>query len=137
MIRADPIMSKLKITFVLPGDHRSGGVRVTMLMANELLRRGIKVRIACPEDDVTIWKRAARRVKGLARPTQHVGRLDEFKGEVSCLEKTLDASQLHAQELQKELHLQQGEHILLQKELRAAREAGDAGRSACRPRGCP
>jgi septal ring factor EnvC (AmiA/AmiB activator) len=49
---------------------------------------------------------------------------DEFKGEVSCLEKTLDASQLHAQELQKELHLQQGEHILLQKELRAAREAG-------------
>ena len=75
---------EMKITFVLPGDHRSGGVRVTMLMANELLRRGIKVRIACPEDDVTIWKRAARRVKGLARPTQHVGWLHEFKGEVEA-----------------------------------------------------
>lgn len=84
-------MRKLKITFVLPGDHRSGGVRVTMLMANELLRRGIKVRIACPEDDVTVWKRAARLVQGLARPTQHVGWLHEFKGKV---EGTRDLGEL-------------------------------------------
>lgn len=77
-------MRKLKITFVLPGDHRSGGVRVTMLMANELLRRGIQVRIACLEEDAPVWKRAARRVKGLARATQYVGWLHEFKGEVEA-----------------------------------------------------
>lgn len=34
------------VTFVLPGDGRSGGVRVTVIMANLLLDRGYRVRIA-------------------------------------------------------------------------------------------
>lgn len=36
----------MNITFVLPGDGRSGGVRVTAEMANQLLARGHGVRIA-------------------------------------------------------------------------------------------
>jgi glycosyltransferase involved in cell wall biosynthesis len=90
MIRADPIMSKLKITFVLPGDHRSGGVRVTMLMANELLRRGLKVRIACLEDHVPIWKRMARRMRRLGRDQQHVGWLHEYDGKVEPVRNLKD-----------------------------------------------
>lgn len=37
------------VTFVLPGDGRSGGVRVTVIMANMLLDRGYDVRIVCPQ----------------------------------------------------------------------------------------
>ena len=37
---------KRKVTFVLPGRNRSGGVRVTVEMANRLLRLGYDVRIA-------------------------------------------------------------------------------------------
>jgi glycosyltransferase involved in cell wall biosynthesis len=70
------------VTFVLPGDHRSGGVRVTMLMANELLGRGIKVRIACLEDDLSAWRRVARRVKSMALLSQNAGWLHEFEGEM-------------------------------------------------------
>jgi hypothetical protein len=33
------------VTFVLPGDNRSGGVRVTAMMGNLLLERGYRVRI--------------------------------------------------------------------------------------------
>ena len=36
------------VTFLIPGDHRSGGVRVTVIMANILLERGHRVRIAFP-----------------------------------------------------------------------------------------
>lgn len=36
------------VTFVLPGDARSGGVRVTVIMANALLKRGHQVRLALP-----------------------------------------------------------------------------------------
>lgn len=36
------------VTFVLPGDARSGGVRVTVIMGNALLDRGHRVRIAAP-----------------------------------------------------------------------------------------
>jgi glycosyltransferase involved in cell wall biosynthesis len=36
------------VTFLIPGDHRSGGVRVTVIMANILIDRGHRVRIAYP-----------------------------------------------------------------------------------------
>lgn len=42
-------MRKTVVTFVLPGDNRSGGVRVTALMGNMLLERGHQVRIAYPK----------------------------------------------------------------------------------------
>lgn len=42
-------MKKEVITFILPGDNRSGGVRVTVLMGNLLLDRGHRVRIVLPK----------------------------------------------------------------------------------------
>jgi len=39
-------MSGHRVTFLLPGDNRSGGVRVTAIMGNLLLGRGYDVRIA-------------------------------------------------------------------------------------------
>ena len=76
--------NNMKVTFVLPGDHRSGGVRVTMLMANELLRRGWKAKIVCLSDEQPWWKRAARKVRGSVRPKQYAGWLHEFKGKVEA-----------------------------------------------------
>lgn len=37
----------MKLSFLLPGDNYSGGVRVTVQMGNYLLKRGHDVRIAC------------------------------------------------------------------------------------------
>ena len=48
------------VTFVLPGDGRSGGVRVTVLMANLLLGRGYRIRIACPRKRPSLKSRLAR-----------------------------------------------------------------------------
>lgn len=42
-------MKKAAVTFVLPGDNRSGGVRVTVIMGNFLLDRGYRVRIVYPK----------------------------------------------------------------------------------------
>jgi glycosyltransferase involved in cell wall biosynthesis len=41
-------MKKAVVTFVLPGNNWSGGVRVTVLMGNLLLNRGHRVRIILP-----------------------------------------------------------------------------------------
>lgn len=40
----------MQICLVIPGDGRSGGVRVSVAMANTLLSRGHQVRIACRRD---------------------------------------------------------------------------------------
>ena len=75
------------ITFVLPGEHRSGGVRVTMLMANELLKRDLDVRIIClrpKETPINLAKRLLRSRFGFRKNT---GWLDEFNG---ALERTAD-----------------------------------------------
>lgn len=58
---------------------------MTMLMANELLRRGVKVRIACQEDAVPVWKQVTRWIKRMAGPTQHVGWLREFEGKLETV----------------------------------------------------
>jgi glycosyltransferase involved in cell wall biosynthesis len=42
-------MKKAVVTFVLPGNNWSGGVRVTVLMANLLLNRGHRMRIVLPK----------------------------------------------------------------------------------------
>jgi glycosyltransferase involved in cell wall biosynthesis len=44
----------MKITFVLPSDDISGGVRVTVKLAEELLKKGYNVRIACRRHTVSI-----------------------------------------------------------------------------------
>jgi glycosyltransferase involved in cell wall biosynthesis len=66
------------VTFVLPGDARSGGVRVTVIMANALLERGHQVRIAIPRPE---------RVKNyieqwLRKRWRNAGWLWQFKGPV-------------------------------------------------------
>lgn len=68
------------ITFVLPGDHRSGGVRVTVLMANLLLERKHDVRIVCPERQMLSkdgLKQIVRRALGRNR---NGGWLHQFRG---------------------------------------------------------
>jgi glycosyltransferase involved in cell wall biosynthesis len=69
------------ITFVLPGDHRSGGVRVTVIMANLLLERGHQVRIVHPETRLftqTGLKRMVRRY--LSGKNGNAGWLHQFNG---------------------------------------------------------
>ena len=42
-------MKKAVVTFMLPGNNWSGGVRVTVLMGNLLFNRGHRVRIVHPK----------------------------------------------------------------------------------------
>lgn len=79
------------VTFVLPGDHRSGGVRVTVIMANLLLERGHDVRIAHPgtrfftQDGL---KRIARRL--LNGNHKNDGWLHQFRGRLENYRKLDD-----------------------------------------------
>ena len=78
------------ITFVLPGDHRSGGVRVTVLMANLLLERAHDVRIACPEKKILSsdgLKQIVRRALGRNR---NDGWLHQFRGRLETYGKPDD-----------------------------------------------
>jgi len=63
----------VKITFVLPGRNRTGGVRATVDMANALRDRGHAVRIACRRPDSPTWK---QRLKGMVRERGKNGRPD-------------------------------------------------------------
>lgn len=78
--------NKNKVTFIVPGDNRSGGVRVTVIMANCLLARGHRVRIVHPviQRFSRAWWRAlaARLLKG-RKQTKNSGWLSEFKGPVA------------------------------------------------------
>ncbi len=70
------------VTFVLPGDGRSGGVRVTVIMANLLLDRGWAVRIAFrrPRRGWRSWISGLRRTFS-ARSAVETGFLHLFKGQ--------------------------------------------------------
>lgn len=73
----------MHVTFVLPGDYRSGGVRVTALMANELLSRGMNCRIVCPKPKTgakQLLKSIRNRISG--RTGENAGFLHLFKGNV-------------------------------------------------------
>ena len=78
------------VTFALPGDARTGGVRVTVIMANLLLARGHQVRIAhrrshaFSRDGI---KQAARRLLGRGRDD---GWLHQFRGPVVSYDKLDD-----------------------------------------------
>lgn len=73
-------MASHSITFALPGDGRSGGVRVTVIMANLLLARGHRVRIACPRKRGSLRSRLSRLTTLLRGRRQNLGFLHEFKG---------------------------------------------------------
>lgn len=46
--------NNISVTFAIPGDNRSGGVRVTVLMANLLLKNGYDVRIVYPIKNISV-----------------------------------------------------------------------------------
>lgn len=75
-------MSSYSITFVLPGDGRSGGVRVTVIMANLLLSRGHRVRIVCPIKRGTLRARLSQLASHLKGRHKNIGFLHEFHGKV-------------------------------------------------------
>lgn len=74
--------SQQPVTFVLPGDGRSGGVRVTVLMANLLRRRGYPVRIACRSKRKGLRARFNRYLDRLRGTSKHDGFLHQFEGEI-------------------------------------------------------
>jgi glycosyltransferase involved in cell wall biosynthesis len=70
------------VTFVLPGDGRSGGVRVTVIMANLLLGRGYRIRIVLPRDRES-WRAKLARLAFLKKSQKKTaGFLHEFTGPV-------------------------------------------------------
>jgi glycosyltransferase involved in cell wall biosynthesis len=74
-------MNKPAVTFLLPGDNRSGGVRVTAVMGNLLLERGYVVRIAHPAP----WRRLWSDPRSFLPPVliQNHGWLHIFKGPIT------------------------------------------------------
>ncbi len=76
--------SKPSVTFVLPGDGRSGGVRVTVIMANLLRGRGYGVRIAVPKGRESLRQRVDLFLASLARRREKsTGFLHLFEGPVA------------------------------------------------------
>lgn len=74
-------MSTAPVTFLLPGDNRSGGVRVTAMMGNLLLARGHVVRIAHPARWRQWWTNPSSLLAPLQAP--HRGWLQTFAGPVT------------------------------------------------------
>ena len=80
------IVEPLCVTFLLPGRGRSGGIRVTVEMANRLLRRGHNVRIAWRE--IPPWTSSGLRKTlrtSIARLAghRHMDWVDDFQGVAS------------------------------------------------------
>lgn len=76
-----------EITFVLPGDYRSGGVRVTVIMANLLLERGHAVRIAHPKTRLLSAGGLKQWVKEtLIRSNRNAGWMHQFRGRIESYE---------------------------------------------------
>lgn len=68
------------VTFLIPGDHRSGGVRVTVIMSNILLERGHRVRIAFPRKRLFSRKFLRDTFHRLTRRCRDAGWLHQFQG---------------------------------------------------------
>lgn len=102
------IRASMVITFVLPGRNRSGGCRVTVDMANELLARGHRVRIAyraAPGFGANGWKQEIRdlpdhfcRLARRAVGTLNDDWIQDFKG-VAKPFKQLDDIEFEAGEI--------------------------------------
>jgi len=90
-------MKKVAVTFVLPGDNRSGGVRVTAIMGNLLIDRGRSVRIVFPKSRILSFKSLsalASEVKSFFAGQRLTGWLHTFSGAV---EKYGDLNELEFQ----------------------------------------
>jgi glycosyltransferase involved in cell wall biosynthesis len=100
----------MRITFLLPGDSRSGGARVTMQMGNCLLNRGHRVRIAYRTPAVFSREQlvsCARSVKYRLQGISETGWLSYFRGEKEPFVRLED---LHFWE--KEVVIATGEHTI-------------------------
>ncbi|KMQ51472.1 Glycosyl transferase [Chitinispirillum alkaliphilum] len=86
----------MRITFALPADNRSGGVRVTAIMGNLLLDKGHIVRIIYPRRKVTL----TRMIKTCVYSKSNSGWLHTFKGKIETFFNIND------------LHFQPGEIVL-------------------------
>ena len=87
------------ITFVLPGDHRSGGVRVTVLMANLLLERAHQVRIAHPATSLFTKDGLKQTVRRVLNGSNHNdGWLHQFRGRLETYGR-LDDLDFHDDEV--------------------------------------
>ena len=75
----------VRTTFVLPGRNRSGGVRVTVEMANRLLELGYRTRIVCRDRNRTPYERVHIGIRNFVRSLQgavHDNWLVDFTGPV-------------------------------------------------------
>jgi glycosyltransferase involved in cell wall biosynthesis len=86
----------MNITFVIPGDNRSGGVRVTVAMANELIKRGHRVRITSPKNPFRFsWESCRllfRRKMATRFGLDRTGWLHGFKGTVEAFHELSELS---------------------------------------------
>src|SRR5688500_18577711 len=80
------------VTFVLPGDGRSGGVRVTVIMANLLLSRGYNIRIACPYPASSLRNNLSRLATLVSGAQRNAGFLREFTGKIERYSRLDDLS---------------------------------------------
>jgi glycosyltransferase involved in cell wall biosynthesis len=70
------------VTYLIPGDHRSGGVRVTVIMANILLERGHRVRIAFPRKGLLSRENLRGMFRRLTGRGRDAGWLHQFRGRI-------------------------------------------------------
>lgn len=75
--------SRPAVTFVVPSPNRSGGLRVTVEMANGLLARGYPCRIAYPRSGLSSAGRLARVIRNL-RSGGEADWLESFRGDVTA-----------------------------------------------------
>jgi glycosyltransferase involved in cell wall biosynthesis len=78
-------MKKVVVTFVLPGNNWSGGVRVTVLMGNLLLERGHRIRIVHPKPRFHPWGNLSSflsQPKRILVGRQAKGWLETFAGKI-------------------------------------------------------
>lgn len=82
----------MHITFVVPGNNRSGGVRVTVSMANQLLCRGHSVRIVYPKTRILskeLYKTLFQKITKKRDTENRIGWIQYFQGKVEQF-KNLD-----------------------------------------------
>ena len=72
----------MRISFLLPSDNRSGGVRVTAIMAELLRNNGHEVRIVCIQKQTLLQKFKRFRKTSAAEEKENTGWLYQFSGEI-------------------------------------------------------
>lgn len=84
---------KPPVVFLAPGNNRSGGIRVTVCMANSLVKRGYRVRILYPDIRPFSLAWLKSKIKNFGRPpAKNSGWLEEFQGETNSFNNINRAS---------------------------------------------